>query len=467
MEFASRTYGNLIIVLTVVLAVGFGLAAARSPLRRTPEGFFLGNRMMGAMTVGATLFAGTLWNFLPLGVYAGSAVLPVALLLISFAIGLVLLGILSGRRTSDASVFTLPGVLRNRIGENAGFVVSVSYVIVVMFVRIPLSILLGTRILGATAGWEPLSSGLLIVVLPGLLAIAGGFSAVIAAQRVQAIVAIVGISVVAMMQVPLSALIVPFAPAGQVSVWFAFVGTALILGIWYGALDQSVAQRVFSASSARSAMVGAVVAAGLLAVSVLLLLSTGFGGREQADLTNGTFVRGMLSAAILSLTMASLSADFMSVSTIVTMDVFRRFHVSADSAGFVLIGRIAITFVVLVSILATSTLLLAENDVATATVHGTMLLVSPIVAVFVVTLAWSGVRPIAVSISLIVGWAIAIAQMAMTFGSGMDVDSSVMASGALFVFVSLLCIVISLRASRKLLPVREEAPIIQKRIEAR
>jgi hypothetical protein len=42
-----------------------------------------------------------------------------------------------------------------------------------------------------------------------------------------------------------------------------------------------------------------------------------------------------------------------------------------------------------------------------------------------------------------------------------------MASGALFVFVSLLCIVISLRASRKLLPVREEAPIIQKRIEAR
>ncbi len=465
MEPLGRTYEGLIVLLSLLVAAGFGLAAVRLPLRRTPSEYFLGDRSSGAITIGLTLFAGSLWNLLPIGFFTGFAGTSILILAVAFGFGLLLLGLLYAKLFQGRTLFTVPEILERRMGKNVGLVMGVLYTILLLCVRIPLSIFLGTRLLESTAGWEPLSTGLLMVVLPGLLALSGGFPAVIAAQRVQAIVAVVGIIVVALMQVPLGALVIPFKPAGPVDSWVAFVLAMAMLGVWHGCLDQSSAQRVFAAGSPRAVRRGTIAAAVLLIAAIIALISDGHHGLVQIDLSRAGVARGSLGAAILALAMASLSADFMSISTVTTMDAFRRFRSSVDDAGLVLIGRISVTLVVLVSILAVSTLLLAEGALVLTTVHATMLLVAPIVAVAVLGLFWSKVRAIAAIASVAAGWLIAGGYFSVIAATGADWETSAIFPLGLFLAVGLVCLVMSLLLGRRVMPVDGAASVLHKHLD--
>ena len=442
----------MIVLLSLLVAVGFGLAAVRLPLRRTPSEYFLADRSSGALTIGLTLFAGSLWNLLPIGLFTGTVGTSLLILAVAFGCGLMLLGLLYARLFRGRTLFTVPEILERRMGKNVGLVMGFLYTILLLCVRIPLSIFLGTRLLESTAGWEPLSTGLLMVVLPGLLAVAGGFPAVIAAQRVQAIVAVIGIVVVALMQVPLTAMVIPFKPAAPVDSWVAFILAMAILGVWHGCLDQSSAQRVFAARSPREVRKGTIAAALLLVAAIVALVSDGHHGLGQIDLSRAGVARGSLGAAILALAMASLSADFMSISTVMTMDAFRRFRSSVDDAGLVLIGRISVTLVVLVAILAVSTLLLAEGALVLTTVHATMLLVAPIVAVAVLGLFWSKVRAVAAIASVVAGWLIAGGYFSVVAATGADWETSAIFPLGLFFAVGLICLVMSLLLGRRVVP---------------
>ncbi|MGA9120116.1 MAG: hypothetical protein WB699_12200 [Bacteroidota bacterium] len=451
MQILGKTYEGLIVLLTLAATVGFGLGSVRFPLGRTPGEFFLGNRSMGAWAIGLTLFAGISWNLVPLGVSASTIPGAASVLVAAFALGVLLLGLVVGRFAKGEAFYTVPGMLGTKIGEKAGMAVGISYVLVYLFVRIPLSILLGTRLLALTAGWEPLSTGLLMVVLPGLLAIAGGFRAVIAAQKIQAIVVIIGVGAMVVSQVSLSTVVGVFMQGDVAISWTAFTAAALILGIWHGCLDQSSAQRAFAAKSSSSAKRGTTIAAIFLVLGVGALL---LGGRLETaempiDLSHSSVVRGILGATILALAMASLSADFMSVSTVVTMDLFRRFRSGVDDAGLTLIGRIVITFVVIVSILAASTLLLAESTFVMTTVHVTMVLASPIVAVSILGLTWPKTGGLAAAIALVVGWLLGVAALLMTIEPGVGLNTSLMLFLGLFGVVMILSVVLSLVLPRR------------------
>ncbi len=461
----GRTYEGIIVLLSLLIAVGFGLAAVRLPLRRTPTEYFLGGRSLGAATIGLTLFAGSLWNLLPIGLFTGTVGTSLLILAFAFGFGLLLLGVLYAKLFRGDILFSVPEILERRMGRNVGLVMGILYTILLLCVRIPLSIFLGTRLLESTAGWEPLSTGLLMVVLPGLLAVSGGFPAVIAAQRVQALVAIVGIVVVAMIRVPLTSLVIPFKQAGAVDSLIPFILAMAMLGVWHGCLDQSAAQRVFASGSTGAVRKGTMAAAVLLIAAVVALVSDGHRGLIEIDLSRAGVARGSLGAAILALAMASLSSDFMSISTVMTMDAFRRFRSSVDNAGLVLIGRISVTLVVLVSILAVSTLLLAEGALVMTTVHATMLLVAPIVAVAVLGLFWSKVRAIAAIAAVGAGWLLVGGYFSVVAATGADWETSAVLPLGLFFVVGLICLVVSLLLGRRVVPVEGTASVLEKHLD--
>ncbi len=467
MDTLGKTYESLIVLLSLAFTVGFGLAAVKIPLHRTPAEFFLGGRSTRALTIGLTLFAGSLWNLLPIGFFTGVATGSALVLAAAFSFGLLLLGIIYTAAYNGEPPFTVPEVLGRRMGRNMGLVMSFLYLVLLLCVRIPLSIFLGTHLLQSTVGWEPLSSGLLMVVLPGLLAVAGGFPAVIAAQRVQAVVAVIGLLVIAMVRIPLSSLVIPFMPGTAVESWIPFILAMAILGIWHGCLDQSSAQRAFAARSSKDVKWGTAIAAVVLLVGIAALISDSLPGLVQLDLSRASIARGSLGATILALAMVSLSADFLSLSTVTTMDVFRRFRASVDSAGLVLIGRISLTLVVLVSILAVSSLLLAEGALGLTTVHAGMLLVAPVVAVSTLGLFWQKVRALAAVASLAAGWLLAAAYFSLVAATGMELEVSIVLPLGLFIIVGVLCLVMSLLLSRRVMTAPESAAVLGKRLDVR
>jgi solute:Na+ symporter, SSS family len=293
--------------------------------------------------------------------------------------------------------FSLLTLFLNVVVDSAGVLYCGSLVCQVLFPSCPLWCIV--LVLGASGG---------------LYAILGGLRAVIYTEAVQAIVLLLG------------AVLITFGAFSRVGGWHAMVsqvdpaalslirpasdpglpwpGLVLgipLLGFYYWCTNQSIVQRVLSAHSLEHARWGALLA-GVLKLPVLFLMVLPgtcalilFPHMHHADRVYPRLITELLPAGALGLVVAgfvaattvSVAALFNSASTLITMDVIKRYKPDLSDAHLVMVGR-----------LTTAALLLFAVAWAPQLQHFTSLwqylqgvlayVVPPIVAVFGIGLFW-------------------------------------------------------------------------------
>jgi SSS family solute:Na+ symporter len=112
---------------------------------------------------------------------------------------------------------------------------------------------------------------------------------------------------------------------------------------------------------------------------------------------------GLIIAALLAALMSSLSSVFNSCSTLITMDIYKKFRPQATESRLVAVGRWVTVAVVAVSILWIPMVRLLSDQVFQYLQSVQAYVGAPITAVFLTGVLWKGATPRAAIVTLIVG----------------------------------------------------------------
>jgi SSS family solute:Na+ symporter len=401
------------IVLLALAGIGVsGLVAVMGKKGLGVSDYFLAGRNVGWLPLAISLAVTALWVL-----FALSIGMPSSIGRIGWAIaGLVLvaslsvLGAVYARRYRQAQITTVVSMFRERYGTRVGHGIALVSILLTLSIRVPLTIFVGSRLLNVMWSWDAMSSALLLIVVPGLVVVAGGYRAVMAIQRASGIVAAAGMIALAIdrSDLPFSVL-EGLLPQGEAAWGIILLGT-LVSGLWYFCVDQFNVQRVLSARTDRDAKIGVGVAAILVACGAAVFSGiVGASGSPAHPPITG-LGSGLFGVAIIAFAMATLSGHFMSVATIVTMDVILVYRKRSDDAALVLFGRLTSTVVVFIAILTASSIALMGARNLEWMVGVFAVAVPPLAAVGGIGVLWSRMHGRGAFWGLCVGWMAGIIQ---------------------------------------------------------
>jgi solute:Na+ symporter, SSS family len=437
-------------MLVVLLALaGIGVAGLRATWGRkalTISEYFLAGRSVGWLPLGSSLAVTTIWAIWSLSIAMPSSFGSVGWFIpgVVAIVGLLVLGVMFAPKYLAMEATTVPTILRNRYGRGVGFSIAVVSVLLTLGIRIPITIFVGCRLLGALWAWDPMSSALLLIVVPGLLVVAGGYRAVIATQAASGIAVAAGLLLMVVAQVPFpTSLVQGLLPAADTG-WGIFLAGAIVVGLWYTCIDQFVVQRALAARSCKDVKGGTGLGALLALLGVAALASLSVDGRSTVTTAmNGNgIVSGIIGAAIIASGMATLSGHFMNVATLFTMDVVLVNRKKSDEGAMVLVGRLANTVVVFLAILTASSVALMGASSLDWMVHALCVVVPPIAAVTAIGLLWPRMHGRGAFWGLVAGWAVGAVAMGLSIsGAGgilQGIAGTFACSALVFVGISLM-----------------------------
>lgn len=367
------------VIVAIYFAVVFGIGAYFFRRARTSRSYFLADRSVGWIAIGASLFATNISSehFIGLagsGASSGLAVGHFEWLAVFMCMTLAWVFVPFYVRTN---VYTMPEFLERRYGPACRWYLTTVSVLAYIFTKISVSLYAGALVLRQTVGWDFYTSALVMVVATGIYTIFGGLAAVIYTELLQAVVllggaialTLIGLSEAGGMEGLRASLPPDFfhmiKPMSDPNFpWTGIFLGAPILGIWYWCTDQVIVQRVLSAKDEGHAKAGTIFAGFLKILPVFVLVLPGLIARAlypdiKGDEAYPTLVVrllppglvGIMVAALLAALMSSLAATFNSASTLITFDVYRKLNPAASEARLVAVGRIFTVLMVALGIL--------------------------------------------------------------------------------------------------------------------
>ena len=351
----------VLLYLAAVAVIGFFSARGGKGGRATD--YFLAGRNLGWVAIGASVFVTAAWMAL-FAALSHPTLLEQGALPVCAGLAVVLLLFFAREFVpvfTRSAVFTVAEQWTDRYGTGAGLYLSVVSILFTVLVRIPLTIIAGSWIIQATLGWDFLSFSMLIIVVSGLYTVAGGLGAVVSTQVLQALVAIAGLSVLALGGGGLG-VVLPGALSSDHTSMIGFLAAVVVTGSWFVGADQFTVQRVLGGRDCTQMRAGIFFAAALMGIILLLGLPiTKSGAQAPLLVTAGSGLRsGLVGASFLALMMATLAGCYHSAATLFTLELYRRFRPSAADARLVLVGRLCTTGVVIFSILVASSTALVD-----------------------------------------------------------------------------------------------------------
>jgi len=356
------------VIVVVYFGIVFGIGAYFFGRARTSRSYFLADKSVGWIAIGASLFANNISSehFIGLagsGASSGLAVGHFEWLAVFMCMTLAWVFVPFYLRSN---VYTMPEFLERRYGPACRWYLTTVSVLAYVFTKISVSLYAGALVLKATVGWDFYTSAAVMVIATGIYTIFGGLAAVIYTELLQAVILLggaitltwIGLSEAGGFHGLRQALPRDFfhmirPPADPAFPWTGIFFGAPILGIWYWCTDQVIVQRVLGAKSEEDARGGALLCGLLKILPVFVLVLPGLIARAlypdiKGDEAYPTLVVrllppgviGLMVAALLAALMSSLSATFNSASTLVTFDVYRKLNPSASEARLVAVGRL-------------------------------------------------------------------------------------------------------------------------------
>ena len=327
-------------------------------------------------------------------------------------------------------VYTMPEFLERRYDARARIYLALLTLLLNVFLDSACALYSGSLVCQLMLPGVPL---LLITAtlagVAGLYTIAGGLRAVIYTETLQALVLIGGATAISveafrhaggwhavMTQVDPSLLSL-IRPIGDAAVpWPGLVLGIPVLGFYYWCTNQFIVQRVLSAHDIDQGRRG-VLLAGLLKLPVLFLMVLPgtcaillFPHLSRADAVYPTLIftllplglLGLVVASFVAATMASVASTLNSASTLLTMDIVKRFRPGLSDASVVRIGKLSTTAFLVLAVLWSSKV--AHFNSLWQYLQGVLAYaVPPIVALFGVGLFWRGANATGAAVMLSIG----------------------------------------------------------------
>ncbi len=429
LNISTTDFIIVLIYILIVLSIGFYFRKKS----KSSEEYFLAGRSIGWIAIGASLFATNISSehFLGLAGTGSQSGLAVGQFEWLACLILLLLGWVFTPFYLKSGVFTMPEFLERRYNPAARYYLSTISIIGYVLTKISIALYAGGILLRAVIGVDMYTSAVIIVLITGLYTVMGGLSAVIYTDLVQMFILIIGSIALTLIGLDKAGgwnNLVANTPVNFWSVfkpmtdpdfpWTGIIFGAPILGIWYWCTDQYIVQRVLSAKNLSNAQSGTIFAGFLKILPVFILvlpgviafyLSNGSVKGDQAYawlVTNllPTGLRGLVIAGLLAALMSSLSAMFNSTSTLLTIDIFKKFRPNADERTTVTFGRITTGVMVLLGLLWIPFISLLSDERMYVYLQSVQAYISPpIAACFLFGIFWKRVNGKGAIASLLTG----------------------------------------------------------------
>ncbi|XP_069120111.1 sodium/mannose cotransporter SLC5A10-like [Argopecten irradians] len=394
----------LVIYFAAVLAIG--LWSIRRSNRGNVKSYFLAEHSMNWVTVGASLFSSNIGSehFVGLAGSAASAGIVNITFEWMSMFPILLLGWYFLPVFISAGVYTLPEYMEKRLGGNKiRIYLSILSILLAIITKLATSMFAGALFLQMATGWNMYLSVIILLAVTGFYTIVGGLTAVMFTDTFQTGVMTIGALVLLGVGIKeigsldnlekkymnatatirntntscglpnADAFHVFLDPAGNNQPWPGLFISAPVLALTYWCCEQIIVQRSLAAKNMEHGKGGSVFAAFLKATPMFLMTLPGIISRilfpdevacadpeecmriceNPVGCSNIAYpklvlellprgLRGFLMAVILSAIMSSLTSIFNSSSTLVTMDLWRRFRPLSTQKELLIVGRVVI-----------------------------------------------------------------------------------------------------------------------------
>lgn len=483
----------IIIIIYIIGITWWGLKNAKN---ESSQDYFLAGRNMTWVTVGLSLFSASISTSTLIG-HSGSAYqygmvifnynLISILVMIFFAWIFLPFYIKSG-------VFTMPEFLERRFDHRSKYYFSGISVFSGVFMDVSATLYGSAMIFKIIFPEMELQTIVIIAaIIVASYTIPGGLNSVIKTEVIQAVILIAGsviLSVIAYRNVGSWDVLVQrfhdtaylhlIRGADDVAIpWPALIFSLPILGFYFWGNNQQLVQRVLSAKSVDHGRKG-VLLTGLLTMLTLYFIfipamqaAVAIPGVNPPDGIYPKMVTswmpnvllGILLAVMVSALTASLSACLNSVSTLFTMDFYRRIDKKASSKKLVRVGQICSAVVLVIGVIWAPYI---EKFGTLINYYNEMLsyVGPPIVAAFIIGLFWKRANGTGIFVGLLSTFVMALFMI--FYGKEHFIQSAQNPDAPLhwlylapinFVFVSIVMIVVSLLTPAPL-PEKTEGNVI-------
>jgi SSS family solute:Na+ symporter len=346
------------------------------------EDYFLAGRNIGWFVVGASIFASNIGSEHVVGLAGAGAGNKLPMLIYEIQAWVVLLlGWVFLPFYARSGVFTMPEFLEKRFDARSRWILSVFSIIAYVLTKISVTIYAGGIVVSALLGIDFWTGAIATVILTGIYTVVGGMRAVVYTETLQAIILVIGAGALtfiglqhvggweSMKQTVTPEYLNMWRSASDPEFpWPALFITSTIVGVWYWCTDQYIVQRTLTARNIKEGRRGTIFGALLKLLPVFLFLIPGviavtlkMRGELHYDSPDQAFpvlmsnllpsgLRGLVAAGLLAALMSSLASVFNSVSTLFTVDIYKKLRPNTPEKKLVRTGQIATVIVVIIGI---------------------------------------------------------------------------------------------------------------------
>ncbi|GAA4319572.1 sodium:solute symporter [Compostibacter hankyongensis] len=444
-SFGFWDYAIIGVYFVIIFAIGFYFARKE---RNTTE-YFLAGRHVGWFAVGASLFASNISteHFIGLSGSGYTSGIAVGNFEWSASVCLLFLGWVFVPFYLKSGVFTMPEFLERRFSASSRWYLSTVSIVAYILTKISVHLFAAGILLHLVMGWDLYTSSIFLVVATGLYTILGGMSAVIYTELIQTFILLTGaivLTLIGLHRVGGWHELVSHVPDGYFSMfkpvsdpdfpWTGVIIAPFVVGIWYWCTDQSIVQRVLAAKNIDHAKTGTIMAGFLKILPVFILVLPGliaYALQQKGLLLPGKTLhpndvypvlikyllpagfRGLIVASLLAALLASLAACFNSTSTLMTIDVYKKWKPEASERQQVNFGRLATVVLVFISI-AWVPLVNSLSDQLYVYLQSVQAYLSPPIAcVFLLGLLWPKANARGASIVLWTGFVLGLLRFVL------------------------------------------------------
>jgi len=378
-----------LVVLVLYFLVIIGVAAwVALQKNKSSEDYFLAGRHVGWFVIGTSIFASNIGSEHVVGL-AGTGFesgTPMAHYELHAWI-VLLLGWLFLPFYMRSGVFTTPEFLEKRFDERSRWFLSLFSILAYVLTKVSVTIYAGGIVVSELLDIPFWYGAIGIVIFTGIYTIIGGLRAVVYTEAFQAIILIVGSSIITWLGLQevggwgqLRETVTAVSP-DHFDMWrpmsdpdFPWTGLLIggsITGIWYWCTDQYIVQRTLAANNIKIGRRGAIFGAYLKLLPILIFLVPGIIALAltiqqpnvyqvtQADRAFPMLVttllptglKGLVAGGLMAALMSSLASVFNSCSTLITMDIYKKLKPDHSEAEFIRVGRIATSIIVILGII--------------------------------------------------------------------------------------------------------------------
>ncbi len=381
-----------IIVFYLIAIVIVGIRVSGGLKKQSSNSYFLAGRSLGWGIVGASLFASNISTvhivgFAESGFTSGLSDGIFEWMAIPC---LVFLGIFIAPFYFRKKIATIPEYFEKRFDGSSRTFMVVFAILTALLIHIGISLYAGATIMKEFFGLDQLWGVLLISFLTALYTILGGLKAVAITESIQSVMLLGGsilITFFGLYMLPEAGIhsfsefkdaIKPdslsmlrtdsvVAETGGIP-WYAVLLGYPVLGIWYWFTDQTIVQRALGSKSEKDARLGPMVTAVLKLAPVFFMLLPGLlayvlfkdtienagTGQTYSVLVSELLPTGLIGiviASLLAALMSSVAAALNSSSTLISIDIVKRFRPQTEDDKLVYVGKISAFIVMVISIL--------------------------------------------------------------------------------------------------------------------